>query len=994
MPKEVVHINKFVTGTVSVPSPTDTPLDAAFYSLNLDSVTENGKLKGIPKKTKLETNGVWSISDGSYQPIDADKMAMINNNGVRDVVYFEKDALKIHSINDLYDDSAITFSDHGAVVSGNSECAMQVNNKEVHIGLGKNSTDIPKWVGHIPHAQFGGSVPSGLQIENAELESPSSFPDLYNVVNDGTYIYGVEWQGQYVYKFKISDGTFVRKSEYIFSQIQGISIEAGGELWVYDRGVGTYGTLYKCNIDPIQINQTNTLNAGGILDAAEATMISNILEVGTVIWFALYGARVYDDTCVWNVTIPTTSIVITLTPRTPGMGPVADLATGSSNAEGLWVDEVSFANPWINQGREITWTLPKISLLKLDDTDYVGIIGKHTAVTGGLVLAFEYAVGNNTTTVNTTVSVIKNDHTEFFNLTAANNARLYTLDQSFLFDDIDNVQFNSVVGILYGTSSTVKTLKRFAAIVYNSSNGANKTSTDTTTFDVSANGSFTEVSDTWYAFGASSTPYWAKRVYSGSFGAAIAVLQGRVSITLAETAIANSNFTATKIYYYKVCLVYDGYQETPLSDDYAIVSTGKEIEVKINIYEISTLSKRASHVMLFRAEGASGSSVPEGYYRYVKTVELNDTFIAITDTSSDPAWGNYRQYTFIDVSPSQASYEAMTGISEVLDNTLPNYALSAQLNNHHFIGKCYHPDIKDAGNYIFKSKPYKFDQFNWVEDYLRLPSTPVAMVGFNGRLYVWDENNTYRINPDAFYIEDTFEGVGCFGPDAVSVSEYGMCFADKNNIYLHNGTAPVTIGDRILRASDSGYQNKGWLDGVKSNIKVAFDSERKSFIVMFYETTGTTYNAWAYNIPQDRMDAFDMGSVYLGILQGKNGEVLFSNGTNLYNVFGGGVGNPLNWYFMSGKLTFGLDTIKKVFYNVKLESVNLGTAISDPPVGTDNVQVYVDGTLVPLTYANGVFTLPKTSARIGKNIRIYLYNQAGGSEVDAIGIVFRRKSIK
>ncbi len=28
MPKEVVHINKFVTGTVSVPSPTDTPLDA------------------------------------------------------------------------------------------------------------------------------------------------------------------------------------------------------------------------------------------------------------------------------------------------------------------------------------------------------------------------------------------------------------------------------------------------------------------------------------------------------------------------------------------------------------------------------------------------------------------------------------------------------------------------------------------------------------------------------------------------------------------------------------------------------------------------------------------------------------------------------------------------------------------------------------------------------------------------------------------------------
>ena len=99
---------------------------------------------------------------------------------------------------------------------------------------------------------------------------------------------------------------------------------------------------------------------------------------------------------------------------------------------------------------------------------------------------------------------------------------------------------------------------------------------------------------------------------------------------------------------------------------------------------------------------------------------------------------------------------------------------------------------------MYKSKPYRFDQFNFLEDFLVLPTTPTALAAFNGRIFVFDDNNTYQIEPNNLYIEDVIEGTGCMGQDAVFVNDYGMCFADKNSIYLHDGRRPVSIGESIL----------------------------------------------------------------------------------------------------------------------------------------------------------------------------------------------------
>ena len=167
---------------------------------------------------------------------------------------------------------------------------------------------------------------------------------------------------------------------------------------------------------------------------------------------------------------------------------------------------------------------------------------------------------------------------------------------------------------------------------------------------------------------------------------------------------------------------------------------------------------------------------------------------------------------------------------------------------------------------MFKSKPYNFDQFDWSQDLLRLPTEPTALASFNGRIFAFDENNTYRIEPNNLYIEDTFEGVGCIGPDAICVTEYGTCLADKNNIYLHDGRQPIPIGNAILRGYTISWENKSSLFVPK----VMFDAERNAFVV--FMRVDSSYYAWVYTLSQKRWDLW-AASHPKGILSGKNGEM-------------------------------------------------------------------------------------------------------------------------
>ena len=462
--------------------------------------------------------------------------------------------------------------------------------------------------------------------------------------------------------------------------------------------------------------------------------------------------------------------------------------------------------------------------------------------------------------------------------------------------------------------------------------------------------------------------------------------QAPLDLTLSQTDMAtNTDFSASKEYWYKASFIYDGYQESPLGIDWQLSSPlTKNVEITIDIYTDS-LSSRVTGVALYRAEStADGDTKPTGYYRLIKEINLDVSWKYSTDAS----WGSTRTKVVIDNHADGASYEARTGVSEVLDFTIPNYSLSTELNSHLFVAKCYHSLIKDADNYLFKSKAYNYDQFNWINDFLVLPTTPTAIKSFNGRLYVFDENNTYRVEPNNLYIEDTIEGVGCLSQESIAVSDYGMCFADSQHIYLHDGRNANPISITISRGDATySWQN---IDASFSPL-IAFSNKMKSFIIIFKTSSGL-YFTWAYNIIKKRWDLWrnfqkSGGSQETAqpkaLLMGKSGDLIVSCNDDMYLLMEDS-SNVKSWDWHSKKITLGQDTQNKRFNNYNVTgspSGSLGHVSAGLYVQLDGSNVTESGSLANFT----------TDTKNAKYVQWFLKGQT--STIDALGTIYRRKKL-
>ena len=262
-----------------------------------------------------------------------------------------------------------------------------------------------------------------------------------------------------------------------------------------------------------------------------------------------------------------------------------------------------------------------------------------------------------------------------------------------------------------------------------------------------------------------------------------------ISVGQSNSAVSQGIISGYK-YFYKFSLVYDGYQESPLFEpdngtSNGIASGTNSMHVSLELSGTKTdLSRRISHINVYRAYAVNGSTsnVPETPYRYLRQRNFSSIWQSGTDTIA-----------ITDNGIASSSYEAITGINEVVENTSINYGVSTTGNDFHFVGAGTQSDIGDAKNYIFKSKAFKYSVFDWSVDFLILPETPTALEFWNGRLYAFGQNTIYRIEPNNFYVEDIFHGAGACHHKATIVTEYGMFHFDNNHVYLNNGQASVPI---------------------------------------------------------------------------------------------------------------------------------------------------------------------------------------------------------
>ena len=159
----------------------------------------------------------------------------------------------------------------------------------------------------------------------------------------------------------------------------------------------------------------------------------------------------------------------------------------------------------------------------------------------------------------------------------------------------------------------------------------------------------------------------------------MALSEGNLTVSAGSAGnVSGDYFLANNTYQYKISLIYDGYQEGPLSDatwNFSDTMTRSQYHITIRLKECS---KRLSGVCVYRRDNA------QSFYSLVKQI------------STQSGWGHNAQtnvwsYILSDNGDLLATYESRTGLSEVLDTIKLKYGLSsrtaAQLQKRHLF-KC------------------------------------------------------------------------------------------------------------------------------------------------------------------------------------------------------------------------------------------------------------------------------------------------------------------
>ncbi len=827
MPKELFEIKAFETGNIYNADDRDIPDDAAVYSENIDPYAQSGSLMAI----QADATAIKSA-------VDAKRMAMINNNGTHQLAYIDNSDGYLKQIADVYTGSpAITNLVESNLGSGTIP-AMQTNNKEVHIGLGQ--TKDAKWVGNIPHGQFGGSAPSGLQAEDAELIAPSPFPLMHTIVNDATntYAYGISQNGTYVYKFNVSTGRLIKRSDYYFTKTRAMCLASDGHLWVLDE-ISTNIKIIK--IDPTDMDSMIITSVNAFTNDQSVT---DCIDIDDHLWLS---CNIETDNSVSGFLYNTlksgivSGATISFTDRTPYLG-----ASGGTVSEGSWTN---------TSGTSIlpTFNIPKLALSEPANSQHYCGIMMHVTTDGSTTNSVKFCKANTGTPAYGTTTtwyyqMIHKDNTADHVDHKANGgeggkvrplistttvpSEMYCAKGS---DNSTNL-FLSQKGS--GSTSTLSTVTKPQ---FSQTNGTNITKSSIAASRDLEGMVGDATANNYNLFSSSGAVRWA----TSNGSTVIAKKEGEVDLSFTVNSNVAGTINGGHSHFYATSFIYDGYQESPLAPwqlETGISGSNVSINVKIDLYT-ATLNKRISHINLYRSSPGNTSTQPTGFFRLIKTVSLKYGWLHTDTNTSNPNWGNYYTKTVLDTGVSYSSYESRTGISEALLNTIPKYGLSAKVNNFLYITDCSHIDIDDATNYLFKSRPFNFDQFNWAKDFLLLPNKATAIESFNGRLYVFSENETYIVNPDGMYIEDTIKGIGCRNQNGVVSSEIGMCFIDKNSIYLHNGQGINDIGAKIKKAHqvDDTYNSYSTLEKLcnysandyTGDIVIAYDSYRKAFCFMY-----------------------------------------------------------------------------------------------------------------------------------------------------------------
>lgn len=460
-----------------------------------------------------------------------------------------------------------------------------------------------------------------------------------------------------------------------------------------------------------------------------------------------------------------------------------------------------------------------------------------------------------------------------------------------------------------------------------------------------------------------------KLVLDATLSNAYTLIHGSdLGMTATQDGAVGAGFTNGKKYWYKVSLLYDEFQESILFGEVIGTSTGTggfSVVVTLENWA-NALAKRVTHVNLYRAEGTG--SQPDSLFRLVKSASIQGILWSGTTD---------RSYTFWDFSYDNitVTYDANAGISQSLEANYLDYSKGVVLNSHLFVTNAGNSELSSVSNYVFKSLPFKYDMFDWSRDFVACPEDLNAIIAYSGRLYGMSDNNTYRIEPNTLYIEDTFNGIGCISQEAFVVTEFGLFFCDQNNIYMHNGQAPVPIGSAILTSPSGNDGYKEMLNVATFSPKVAFDSKEQN-VIFFVKND----KALVYNIVRSRWDLWT-GLDAKSCFSSADGRVYASVGNDIKG-YATGTANKSSFTWISKEISAGHQSQDKKFYRIDC-----------PHEGNAPTVSYGFNGAAPSSTATAANSTGLASVKLNekkRSIQVKIVSGNANTFIESLGLVFRR----
>ena len=502
-----------------------------------------------------------------------------------------------------------------------------------------------------------------------------------------------------------------------------------------------------------------------------------------------------------------------------------------------------------------------------------------------------------------------------------------------------------------------------------------------------------------------------------------------IDFTLGSQEPGNPFYAGT--YYYKVSLIYDGQYESPLHIGGAIPKTitladdadpYKYIKLSLALQQpvMDAFGPRVTGLAIYRR--VDGSDVDS--YWLIGEVPF--------DSKAwwwDPATSTNR-FDVYDYNHTLATYEANVGIPQSLPNTTLHYGIGEVHQGYMFVAKAWNQQLGNVRNYIFRSQPFNYFAYNWASDFLIMPEEVRALASFNSRLYAWGDNSLYKINPNTMIIEDEFEGVSILNKDCFVKTEFGLCFFDKNNIYLHDGNTPRPIGEPILYASDNKVKYKTTSkDLTQGNIRIQqgfkellmqtlnnglspsihYLGKKNAFLISLSDDS-TDGKVFAYSLKTNRWDLWDAPKIQSTAVS-KDSKLLVNDGTFLYDYkaavsFQYNKYNREKWEWFSKDLTFGSSSQDKVFKTLSFTGtpsiynyMSNGVVEFDETTNltTNSIQAYVDDKPVALRLYNKFYaetnlgetivkdTCRTTDTTINIKTNINKHKITGGVDTTVVG---------